>query len=474
MFSSGGDYDVVVVGAGPGGYVAAIKAAQLGLKTACVESYPRLGGTCLNVGCIPSKALLESSHHYHVVNHDLGKHGIEVEGVKVDITKMMQNKTDVVTGLTGGIEFLFKKNKVDWIKGHGKIIGANEISIALNDGGNQSVRTKNTLIATGSVPAPLPPAPVDNAGKRIVDSTGILELESIPKKLIVIGGGVIGLEMASVWSRLGSEVTIVEFMDTICPGMDAELIRNFHKQLKKQGLKFQMKTKVVGTEVTDTGVKVTVEPSKGGDKTELEADVVLVATGRLPFTSGLGLEGLGIAMDKNGRITVDEHTFQTSIPSIRAIGDVIRGPMLAHKAEEEGMAAVEMIAGTGGHVNYDAIPGVIYTSPEVASVGKTEEQLKEAGIKYKKGVFNFQANSRARATLSTDGFVKILTEEATDRIVGCHIIGSNAGEMIMEGVIGIEYGASAEDLARTCHAHPTLSEAFKEACLDAFAKPIHS
>lgn len=468
------EYDVVVVGAGPGGYVAAIKAAQLGLKTACIEGFPKLGGTCLNVGCIPSKALLESSHHYHAAKHDYEAHGISLDNLKIDVTKMMSNKSKVVEGLTNGIEGLFAKNKVDWVKGYGKIIGANEVSVALGDGGNTSVKAKNILIATGSEPTPLPPCPVDNEKKLIVDSTGVLELEKIPEKMVVVGGGVIGLEMASVWNRIGTEVTVVEFMDSLCPGMDKELIKGFERTLKKQKLKFKMKTKVVGTETTANGVKVTVEPAKGGDQEVIDADVVLVATGRRPYTKGLGLEEMGIAMDKMGRVEVDDH-FRTNIPSIWAIGDCIKGPMLAHKAEEEGVAAVETISGMQGHVNYNAIPGVVYTHPEVASVGATEEELKEQGIKFKKGKFNFMANSRARATLDTEGFVKVLADKETDRILGVHIIGSNAGEMIAEAALAIEYGASSEDIGRVCHAHPSLSEALKEAAMAAaYGTPIHS
>lgn len=453
--------------------MAAIKAAQLGLKTACVEGRGRLGGTCLNVGCIPSKALLESSHHYHVAQHEFADHGLEVDNIRVNLDTMMSKKNKVVEDLTDGIAGLFAKNKVDWVKGYGKLIGANEVSVALSDGGNQSLRAKNVLIATGSEPSPLPPCPVDNAEKKIVDSTGVLELEAIPDKLVVVGGGVIGLEMASVWARLGSQVTVVEFLDSLCPGMDKEVTTTFQRLLKRQGIKFQLKTKVTATELSGTGVTVTVEPSKGGDAKTLEADVVLVATGRRPFTQGLGLEEMGVAVDKMGRVEVDEH-YRSNVPSVWAIGDVIKGPMLAHKAEEEGIAAAETMAGFQGHVNYNAVPGVVYTSPEVASVGATEEELKEQGVKYNKGKFNFKANSRARAVQSTDGFVKILADQETDRILGVHIIGANAGEMIMEGVIGIEYGSSSEDIARACHAHPTLSEAMKEAALDVYSKPIHA
>jgi dihydrolipoamide dehydrogenase len=466
------DYDVVVVGGGPGGYVAAIKAGQLGLKTACVEMRGTLGGTCLNVGCIPSKALLTSSHHYHDAKHHFADHGISIEGVSMDVEKMLDSKAKTVQGLTGGIEHLLKKHKVDYFKGKGSLAGPNSVSVALNDGGSESLQTKNVVLATGSEVTPLPPVPVDNAAGKIVDSTGALDIDKIPETMAVIGGGVIGLEMGSVWSRLGTKVTVIEFMDRVCPSMDVELTKKFQTTLKKQGFKFNMKTKVMKSEVTDDGVLVTTEAAKGGKEKTEKYDIVLVSTGRRPYIEGLGLEALGIQTDKLGRIEVDEH-FKTAVPSIYAIGDCIDGPMLAHKAEEEGIAAIETIAGFAGHVNYDAIPGVIYTYPEVASVGKTEEELKEAGVKYAKGSFPFQANSRARANGSADGFVKILTDSETDKILGCHIIGPNAGEMIAEGVLGMEYGASSEDIARTCHAHPTLSEAFKEACMDAYDQPIH-
>lgn len=468
------NYDVCVVGGGPGGYVAAIKAAQLGLKTVCVESRGSLGGTCLNVGCIPSKALLHSSHLYEEAVHEFESHGIFADNVRVDVQKMLDSKNAAVDGLTKGIEnALFKKYGVDYVKGHGKIIGAKELSVTLNDGGNQTVAAENIIIASGSEPAPLPPVPVDNDGLKVVDSTGALNINEVPERMAVIGGGVIGLEMGSVWRRLGSEVTVIEFLDTIIPGTDKEIIKAFQRSLKKQGMKFKMKTKVTASEVTADGrVKLTHEPSKGGDATEEEFDVVLVSTGRRPYTEGLGLEEMGIAMDKMGRVVVDEH-FRTNVPSIFAIGDVIDGPMLAHKAEEEGIAAVEYIKGLGGHVNYDAIPGVIYTFPEVATVGKTEEELKEEGIPFNKGVFPMQANSRARTVKQADGLVKILAHKETDQVLGVHIVGSNAGEMIMEGVIAVEYGAASEDIARTCHAHPTLSEAFKEAALATYDKPIH-
>jgi len=472
LSSSAGDYDIVVIGGGPGGYVAAIKAGQLGLKTACIEMRGSLGGTCLNVGCIPSKALLQSSHHFYDAKKHFKDHGIVIKDISMDVDKMHSAKAETVKSLTGGIEHLLKKHKVDYIKGKGSLSGPNAVSVALSDGGTQTISAKNVVIATGSEVTPLPPVPVDNAAGKIVDSTGALNIPSIPKTMAVIGGGVIGLEMGSVWSRLGTEVTAIEFMDRICPAMDTELTKKFQTTLKKQGFKFKLKTKVMKSEVEDDGVLITTEPSKGGTETTTKYDIVLVATGRRPYTDGLNLEKLGIQTDKLGRIEVDEH-FRTAVPSIYAIGDAIDGPMLAHKAEEEGIAAVEIIAGHAGHVNYDAIPGVIYTYPEVASVGKTEDELKEAKIQYNKGTFPFAANSRARANGSTDGFVKILAEKDTDKILGAHIIGPNAGEMIAEAVIGMEYGASSEDIARTCHAHPTLSEAFKEACMDTYDKPIH-
>jgi len=465
-------YDVVVVGGGPGGYVAAIKAAQLGLKTACVESRGSLGGTCLNVGCIPSKALLNSSHKYHEALHSFQEYGVKVSGVQLDLDQMMKQKQQAVKGLTQGIEFLFKKNKVDYVKGFGKITGANQVSVNLNDGSNQVIETSNIIIATGSEPASLPPVPVDNQRKKIVDSTGALELPAVPRRLAVIGGGVIGLEMGSVWGRLGSEVTVIEYLDRIVPGIDSEIATQFMKILKKQKFNFKLGKKVVGSDVSGDNVKLRIEPSKGGEQTTEEFDVVLVATGRRPFTKGLGLDTMGVEMNRSGQVLVNER-FQTNIPSIFAIGDVIPGPMLAHKAEEEGIACVEFLAGKHGHVNYDAIPGVIYTHPELASVGKTEEQLMEMKVNYNKGTFPFSANSRARTVNDADGIIKVLSDKETDRIYGIHIIGPNAGEMIAEAGLALEYGASSEDIARTCHAHPTLSEALKEACMSAYDKPIH-
>lgn len=467
------EYDVIIVGGGPGGYVAAIKASQLGLKTACIESRGTLGGTCLNVGCIPSKALLHSSHLYEQAKDEFSHHGISFSGeLKVDIEKMMHNKSKAVTGLTGGIEYLFKKYKVDYVKGWGKLASPNSVSVSLNAGGNQLVTGKNIILAVGSEVSPLPSCPVDNATKKIVDSTGALCLEKIPKSLAVIGGGVIGLEMGSVWSRLGAEVTVIEFLDTITPSMDKEISTNLLKILKKQGFKFKLSTKVMASEVVGDNVKLTLEPSTGGPSEVFEAEVVLVSTGRRPFTRGIGLEELGIETDRIGRIKVDSH-FRTAVPSIFAIGDAIDGPMLAHKAEEEGIACVENLAGFAGHVNYDVIPGVIYTHPEVANIGQTEEQLKAAGIAYNKGIFPFSANSRARTVGDSEGLIKVLADKETDKILGMHIIGANAGEMIAEGALAMEYGASSEDIARTCHAHPTLSEALKEACMATYSKPIH-
>lgn len=471
--SNDNEYDVVVIGGGPGGYVGAIKAAQLGLKTACIESRGTLGGTCLNVGCIPSKALLHSTHLLHQAQHDLKKHGIKVKDVDYDFPKMMAAKTKSVSTLTKGIEGLFKKNKVDYVKGWGKIISANQVSVALTDDtGNTTLTAKNIVIATGSEVTPLPSCPVDNEAGKIVDSTGALSMKTVPKHLVVIGGGVIGLEMGSVYKRLGAKVTVVEFLDRLVPTMDGQVSKEFLKLLKKQGFDFKLSTKVTNSKISGDNVQLTVESSKGGSADTIDCDCVLVSTGRRPFTQSLGLEDMGIQTDAMGRITVDDK-FQTNVKSVFAIGDCIEGPMLAHKAEEDGVACMENIAGLHGHVNYGTVPNVIYTFPEIASVGKTEEELKAAGITYNAGTFPMMANSRARTVGESDGFVKVLADKETDRILGVHIIASNAGEMIQEGCIGMEYGAASEDLARTCHAHPTLSEAFKEACLATYSKPIN-
>lgn len=456
------NYDLVVVGGGPGGYVAAIKAAQLGMKVACVEKRGALGGTCLNVGCIPSKALLHSSHLFEEAGHNFAKYGVKVEGLSFDLDAMMKQKKGAVSGLTKGIEGLFKKNKVDYVKGHGSIADANTVEV---DNGAQKLATKNILIATGSAPAELPFLKFDE--KVVVSSTGALDLPQVPKKMAVIGGGVIGLELGSVWRRLGAEVTVIETAPRCVPSLDYEIADTFIRILQKQGMKFLMGTKVTGAAIRSDGVALQLDGGRSYD-----ADVVLVSIGRKPYTQNLGLEKAGVELDKLGRVVVDSH-FRTAQKNIYAIGDVIAGPMLAHKAEEEGIAAVEIMNGQAGHVNYDTIPGVIYTFPEVANVGKTEEQCKAENIKYKVGRFPFLANSRARTNDEADGLVKVITESDTDRLLGMHIVGSMAGEQIAEGVLAMEYGASAEDIARTCHAHPTLSEAIKEAAMAAYFKPIH-
>ncbi|NSL92204.1 dihydrolipoyl dehydrogenase [Acetobacter syzygii] len=459
------DYDVVVIGAGPGGYVCAIRAAQLGFKVACVEKRATLGGTCLNVGCIPSKALLQSSENYHAAGHDFAAHGVLIESVKLDLAKMQARKADIVGANVKGVEFLFKKNGITWLKGHGKVEGTGRLSV---DG--KPVTAKHIIIASGSDSANLPGIEVDE--KVIVTSTGALELSEVPKRLVVIGGGVIGLELGSVWQRLGAEVTVVEFLDRLVPGTDNEVATQFQKLLTKQGFKMKLGHKVTKAEKTKKGVVLSIEPSAGGAVETLEADVVLVAVGRTAASKNMGLEEAGIALDKRGRVEVDAH-YATNVPGIYAIGDVIAGPMLAHKAEEEGVALAELLAGQAGHVNYDAIPGVIYTWPEVASVGFTEEQLKEKGVGYKTGKFPFLANGRARALGMTDGFVKVLADKQTDRVLGVHIIGPAAGELIAEATMAIEFGASAEDIGRVCHAHPTLSEAVKEAALGADNRAIN-
>ncbi len=458
-------FDVIVIGSGPGGYVCAIRAAQLGLKVACVEKRPTLGGTCLNIGCIPSKALLQSSENYAEVTHAFADHGILVEGVKLDLARMQARKAEVVDANVRGVEFLFKKNKITWLKGHGRIAGPGHVAV---DG--KDYAAKHIVIATGSDSMPLPGVEVDE--KRIVTSTGALELDHVPGHLVVIGGGVIGLELGSVWRRLGAQVTVIEFLDRLIPGNDGEIAKQFERILAKQGLKFRLSAKVTGARVTNDGVTLTVEPAKGGPAEDIKADVVLLAIGRRAYTEGLGLTEAGVALDDRGRVKTDGH-FATNVPGIYAIGDVIAGAMLAHKAEDEGVALAEQLAGKVGHVNYGAIPAVVYTWPEVAGVGRTEEQLKAAGIDYRVGKFPFTANGRARAMGSTDGFVKILADRATDRILGCHIIGPDAGTLIAEIVTAIEFGASSEDVARICHAHPSLNEAVKEAALAVDGRAIH-
>ncbi|KIK08970.1 hypothetical protein K443DRAFT_498466 [Laccaria amethystina LaAM-08-1] len=466
-------YDVVVIGGGPGGYVAAIKAAQLGLKTACIEKRGALGGTCLNVGCIPSKAMLNNSHIYHQTQHDLKRRGIDVEGVSLNLPKMLEAKDNAVSGLTKGIELLFRQNKVDYIKGAGSFVSPTRIAVQLLEGGETHVDAKNVVIATGSEVSPFPGGAIEIDEKQIVSSTGALELQKVPEKMVVIGGGIIGLEMGSVWSRLGAEVTVVEFLGAIGgAGIDDEVAKQFQRLLSKQGLKFKLNTKVLSAEKKDGKVYLQAEGAKGGKEETLEADVVLVAVGRRPYVEGLNLEAIGVELDNKGRIVIDDQ-FNTSVKNIKCIGDVTFGPMLAHKAEEEGIAAVEFLKTGHGHVNYNAIPSVVYTHPEVAWVGKTEQELKAAGVQYNIGKFSFAANSRAKTNLDTDGFVKFITEKETDKILGVHVIGPNAGEMIAEGVLAMEYGASSEDVARTTHAHPTLSEAFKEAAMAAHSKPIH-
>ncbi|KAH9922400.1 dihydrolipoyl dehydrogenase [Fomitopsis serialis] len=466
-------YDCVVIGSGPGGYVAAIKAAQLGLKTACIEKRETLGGTCLNVGCIPSKAMLNNSHIYHQTQHDIQRRGIDVSGVSLNLPVMLKAKEDAVFSLTRGIETLFKMNKVDWVKGSASFISPNKISVQLNDGGETEIDAKNVIIATGSDVAPFPGGNIEIDEEQIVSSTGALSLKEVPKKLVVIGGGVIGLELGSVWSRLGAEVTVVEFLGGIGgAGIDEEIAKQFQRILAKQGIKFMLNTKVTSAEKRDGKVYIQTEGAKGGQEATVDADVVLVSVGRVPVTASLGLDKIGVEVDPRGRIVIDDQ-YNTSVAGVKCIGDVTFGPMLAHKAEEEGIAAVEYIKTGHGHVNYHAIPSVVYTHPEVAWVGKTEQELKKAGVQYKVGKFPFQANSRAKTNADTEGQVKFLTEKETDRILGVHIVGPNAGEMIAEATLALEYGASSEDVARTCHAHPTLSEAFKEAAMSASSKPIH-
>ncbi|MEC9243881.1 MAG: dihydrolipoyl dehydrogenase [Pseudomonadota bacterium] len=465
-------YDLVVIGTGPGGYVCAIKAAQLGLKTAVVEKLPTHGGTCVNVGCIPSKALLHATEMFAEAGHGLADLGVEVSKPKLNLKKMMEHRVKTVEQNTKGLDFLMKKNKIDVLRGFGSIAGKGKVSVKGDDGKEQTVETKNIVIATGSDVAGIPGVDVKFDEKVIVSSTGALELSKVPEHMIVVGGGVIGLELGSVWARLGARVTVVEYLDTILGGMDGEVAKQFQRMLGKQGFEFKLGAKVTDVSKAGKGAKVTFEPAKGGDTETVEADVVLVATGRKPYTEGLGLDAVGVELDERGRVKTDGH-FKTNVDGIYAIGDVIAGPMLAHKAEDEGVAVAEILAGQAGHVNYDVIPGVVYTSPEVASVGKTEEELKKAGVEYNAGKFPFSANGRARSMLKTDGFVKVLADKKTDRVLGVHIVGFGAGEMIHEAAVLMEFGGSSEDLARTCHAHPTMSETVKEAALATFAKPIH-
>src|SRR5471032_614255 len=468
-------FELVVIGAGPGGYVAAIRAAQLGMKVAMVEKRTTLGGTCLNVGCIPSKALLQSSHLFEEAGHDLAVHGIVVAAPTLDFAQLMKRKGEVVGATTKGVEFLFKKNKIATFQGTGRIDKAGAVSVLGDDGAvKDTLAARNILIPSGSEVTPLPGVTIDE--KKIVSSTGGLELTEVPKRLVVIGAGIIGLELGSVWRRLGSDVTVVEFLDRIAPGIDDEIAKHFQRALAKQGLKFKLGSKVTKAETGASGVKLTVEPAPGknggGAAETLEADVVLVAIGRRPFVEGLGLDKAGVKLTQRGRIEVDAH-FQTSVPGIYAIGDVIDGPMLAHKASEDGIACVETIAGQKGHVNWDLVPSVVYTQPEVAWVGKTEEQLKAANVAYKIGKYPFTADPRSRANGTTEGFVKVLADKATDQVLGVHIIGAEAGTMIAEAVMAMEFSASAEDIGRICHAHPTVNEAIKEAALAAWDKPIH-
>ena len=464
------NFDLVVIGGGPGGYVCAIRAAQLGLKTACVESRGALGGTCLNVGCIPSKSLLNLSENYHKAKKDFTQQGIEIDGLKLNIEKMMSNKNKSIQVLTKGVEFLFKKNKVTYFKGKGVFFSKNDVVVYENNNKRINVKSKNIVIATGSTVSSLPGIEINE--KNIVSSTGALSFNKVPAKLAIIGGGYIGLEMGSVWSRLGSEVTVIEYLDYITPGMDREISKEFQKILSKQGIKFKLGSKVVSVEDKGKSALISYTNVKNSKKEDLEVDKVLVSVGRKPYTEGLNLSKVGIKKDRKGRIEVN-NKLQTSVSNIYAIGDVIKGPMLAHKAEEEGIAVAEILAGQAGHVNYDVIPGVVYTSPEVATVGKTEEQLKEENKSNKTGKFPFLANSRAKVNNETEGFVKILADSKTDKVLGVHIIGPHCGDMIAEMALAMEFGASAEDIARTCHAHPTHTEAIKEAALAVDKRPIH-
>jgi dihydrolipoamide dehydrogenase len=462
-------YDLVVIGTGPGGYVGAIRAAQLGLKTAVVEKRATHGGTCLNVGCIPSKALLHASERFEEAGHTFGKMGIKLGEPKLDLKAMMKFKDEGVDGNVKGVEFLLKKNKIDAVHGTGRIVAPGEIEVKGN-GDARILATRNIVVATGSDVARLKGIDIDE--KRIVSSDGAIALPKVPERLLVVGAGVIGLELGSVWRRLGSQVTVVEFLDRILPGIDLEVAKQFQRLLQKQGMAFKLASKVTAVDNAGQTLKARVEPAAGGAAETIEADVVLVAIGRVPYTEGLGLGDVGVRLDNRGRVIVDQH-FQTNVPGIYAIGDVIAGPMLAHKAQDEGMAVAEILAGQAGHVNYDVIPNVVYTYPEIASVGKSEDELKEAGTAYKVGKFPFTANGRAKANLTTDGFVKILAAAATDRVLGLHILGADAGNMIAEAAVAMEFGASSEDIARTCHAHPTLTEAVKEAALAVEKRAIH-
>ena len=462
-------YDLIVIGTGPGGYVCAIRASQLGLKVGVVEKRTTHGGTCLNVGCIPSKALLHASELYEEARNGFGTMGIMTE-TDLDLQKMMAFKDEGVKGNVDGVAFLLRKNKIDHFHGTGRVLGGGKVEVTFVNGETQVIETKAAVIATGSEPAQLPGIAIDE--KSVVSSTGALSLDKVPKRLLVIGAGIIGLELGSVWRRLGSEVTVVEFLDRILPGIDLEVAKQMQRLLTKQGLAFQLGRKVTHVDEAAGGLKVTTEPAAGGAPETIEADIVLVAIGRVPYSKGLGLAEAGVALDNRGRVIVDEH-YETNVPGIYAIGDVIAGPMLAHKAEDEGVALAEILAGQAGHVNYDVIPNVVYTAPEVASVGKSEEELKDAGVAYKVGKFPFTANGRAKANHATDGFVKILADVSTDRVLGVHIVSTNASEMIAEAAVLMEFGGSAEDLARTCHAHPTLTEAVKEAALAVDKRAIH-
>jgi dihydrolipoamide dehydrogenase len=465
-------YDVIIIGSGPGGYVCAIKAAQLGLKAAVVEKRATFGGTCLNIGCIPSKALLHASEMFEEAGHSFDALGIEISKPKLNLVKMMAHKDAVVKANVSGVAFLFKKNKIDSLIGTGSVLGQGKVKVIAADGMETIVETKNIVIATGSDVAGIPGVNVEFDEKTIISSTGAIALDKVPGHLVVVGGGVIGLELGSVWARLGAKVTVVEYLDKILGQMDGDVSKQFQRILEKQGIVFKMSSKVTGVIKAKRGASVTFEPVGGGAAETVEADVVLVATGRKPFTDGLGLAEAGVVMDKRGFVDINDH-WLTNVPGIYAIGDVVKGPMLAHKAEDEGVAVAEIMAGQHGHVNFNVIPGVVYTAPEVASVGKTEEELKEAGVNYKAGKFPFTANGRARAMQHTDGFVKVLADAATDKVLGVHIIGHAAGELIHECAVLMEFGGSSEDLARTCHAHPTLSEAVREAALGTFAKSIH-